>query len=121
MNKAQAAREPLVALGVAALALLVSFSVPVSRTIRGSEAPASQVSGRRADQDALKPLAGLVGGWKNGVGQVERGRAKGAWTESASWAWKLTNDSAALEVKVARGKYLKSGLLRPGREPGTFA
>src|SRR4051794_46572 len=120
MDTGQSNRGPLVALGVAAVAVLVSVSVPVARTTRGDGTSAPTAPGRRADQEALKPYAALVGGWKNGVGQVERGRAKGAWTESAVWAWKLTNDSAALEVKVNKGKYLRSGLLRPGKEPGTF-
>ena len=81
-------RGPLAAMGVAAMAVLVSVSVPVARPTRGDGRPAA--AGRRADQEALKPYAGLVGGWKNGVGQVERGRAQGAWTESAAWAWKLS-------------------------------
>ena len=55
-----------------------------------------------------------------GVGQVQRGRGRGAWMESADWAWKLTSDSAALEITVKKGKYLKSGVLRAGKKPGTF-
>ncbi len=121
MDTGRNTRGPLAALGAAAVAVLVSVSVPVSRTTRGDGAPAPAAPGRRADQEALKPYASLVGGWKNGVGRVERGRAKGAWTESAAWAWKLSTDSAALEVKVNRGKYLKAGLLRPGKAPGTYA
>src|SRR6516162_9111648 len=79
-------------------------------------ADAPQSAGRRADQAALKPYGGLVGGWRHGVGQVERGRTKGAWSEDADWAWKLTPDSAALEGKFTRGKYLKSLLIRPRKE-----
>lgn len=112
---------PLAALGAAAFALLVSVSVPVARPTHGAgPAPGGASPGRRADQDALRAYAPLVGGWR-GVGQVERGRSRGAWTESASWAWKLTNDSAALDVTVKKGKHLKAGVLRPGKEPGTFA
>ncbi len=40
--------------------------------------------------------------------------------ESADWAWKLTSDSAALEITVKKGKYLKAGVLRAGKAPGTF-
>ena len=94
--KTQRGRSPR--LGVAAVAVVLSVSVPVARTTRGDGTHGPAAPGRRADQDALKPYAGLVGGWKNGVGQVERGRARGAWTESAGWAWKLSQDSAALEV-----------------------
>jgi YHS domain-containing protein len=74
---------------------------------------------RYADQEALKAYAPLVGSWR-GVGQVERGRTRGAWTESADWAWKFTSDSAGLEIKVKKGKHLKAGVLRPGKAPGTF-
>jgi YHS domain-containing protein len=74
---------------------------------------------RRADQEALKAYAPLVGTWR-GVGQVERNRARGAWTESSAWAWKLTADSAALAMSVTKGKHLKSAVLRPGKEAGTF-
>jgi YHS domain-containing protein len=73
-------------------------------------------TGRRADQAALKPYGSLVGGWR-GVGQVERGKTKGAWSEQADWAWKLTPDSAALEGKITKGKHLKSLVLHPGPEP----
>jgi YHS domain-containing protein len=85
-----------------------------------TEADDAPAPGRRADQEALKAYAPLVGSWR-GVGMVERGRTKGAWNESASWAWALTRDSAALEVTVAKGKHLKSGRLRPGKAPGTLA
>jgi YHS domain-containing protein len=74
---------------------------------------------RLADQAALRPYGALVGGWR-GTGQLERGKAKGAWAEHADWAWKLTPESAALEAKVEKGKYLKSLVLRPGPAPGTY-
>jgi YHS domain-containing protein len=75
---------------------------------------------RRADQAALKSYGNLVGGWR-GTGQPRRGQARGSWTESAQWAWKLTADSAALEATLTKGKYLKSVRLRPGKAPRTFA
>jgi YHS domain-containing protein len=81
---------------------------------------ADAASGRRAAQEALKPYGSLVGEWR-GAGQVERGRSRGAWTETASWAWKLTKNTAALEMKITKGgKYLKSAVLRPGPEPKTY-
>jgi YHS domain-containing protein len=75
---------------------------------------------REDDQKRLAPYAGLVGPWK-GTGQVQRGSAKGAWRESASWAWKLTAESAALNLTIEDGKYLKSVLLRPAATEGEFA
>ena len=101
------------ALGVAILVSIIGYGASSTRAEESAR-------GRRADQEALKAYASLVGGWR-GVGQAERGRAKGAWTESAGWAWKLSKETAALEVTFKKGKYLKSGLLRPGQEAGTFA
>ena len=100
----------LAALGVVAAAAV---------TVRAVDDKDKVAPGRRADQEALKAYAPLVGSWR-GVGQVQRGRARGAWTESADWAWKLTSDSAGLEMTVKKGKYLKAGVLRPGKAPGTF-
>ena len=81
-------------------------------------APAGE-AGRLADQAALKPYGGLVGTWK-GAGLPRRGSTKGSWSESAGWAWSLSADSAALELKLDNGKYLKSARLKPGEEPKTF-
>lgn len=75
--------------------------------------------GRRAAQEALKAYGSLVGPWK-GVGQPQRSSSRGAWTEKAQWAWKLSADSAALELTIERGKYVKSARLRPGSRPGWF-
>ena len=91
-----------------------------SSSLAWSGAADIPATGRRADQAALKPYGSLVGGWRHGVGMVERGRTKGSWNEDADWAWKLTPDSAALEGKIAKGKYLKSLLIRPGKEPHSY-
>jgi YHS domain-containing protein len=90
--------------------------VPLAGALQAGDDAAQ---GRRAQQEQLKAFAGLVGDWR-GSGQPERGRAKGAWTESASWAWKLSNDSAALEAQITKGKYLKSFVLRPGTAEHAF-
>src|SRR5262245_10059779 len=74
---------------------------------------------RRNDQAALKAYGSLVGDWK-GTGQVQRGSGKGAWRESAAWSWKLSQDSAALEVKFTDGKYFKSAVLKPGDKRDAF-
>ncbi len=74
---------------------------------------------RAADQAALRPFANLVGEWR-GTGLKQRGSAKGAWTENASWAWNLTKDSASLRLVNTRGKHLESAILRPGAQPDTF-
>lgn len=98
-------RSLLVAALLGGLALIVP----------GDEPP----SGRRKDQEALKPFAGLVGDWR-GSGQPQRGSTRGAWAETGRWAWKLTAGSAALEFQVTRGKLLRSATLVPGKEDGTL-
>ena len=75
--------------------------------------------GRIEDQASLKAFGPLVGSWR-GTGQPKRGQASGSWQESASWAWKLSESSASLEVDVEKGKYLKSALLRPGKGAGAY-
>jgi YHS domain-containing protein len=80
----------------------------------------SPPGGRREAQAALKPFGGLVGEWR-GTGLPQRGSAKGAWTETAGWAWKLSPETAALELNVTKGRFLKSAQLRPAKEPGKFA
>ena len=107
----QNSQSYLVAVGLTLAAAFCGVSVPLP--VAGPSPP-----GRRADQEALKPFAPFVGDWR-GTGQGERGRSKGAWTESASWVWSLTNESAALEMTVKRGKHLKSARLRPGKSDGS--
>ena len=81
----------------------------------GDDGPA----GRRKDQDALKEYGSLVGSWR-GTGQPRRGQASGSWQESAGWAWKLSEGSAALEIGVEKGKFLRSALLKPGKGEGEY-
>ena len=101
------------------IGLLAALGVLAAVTVRAADDKDKVAPSRRADQEALKAYAPLVGSWR-GVGQVQRGRVRGAWTESADWAWKLTSDSAGLEMTVKKGKYLKAGVLRPGKAPGTI-
>jgi YHS domain-containing protein len=88
-------------------------------TVRAADDNKKVEPARRGDQEALKAYAPLVGSWR-GVGQIQRGKLQGAWRESADWAWKLTSDSAGLEITVKTGKYFKAGVLRPGKAPGSF-
>jgi len=99
--------------------LLVFAACSGGLTLVPAPAADAPTTGRLADQAALKPYGSLVGEWR-GAGMVERGKTKGAWSEQAEWAWKLTPDSAALEAKIPSGKYLKSLVLRPGPRPSTF-
>ncbi|MFO0960999.1 MAG: hypothetical protein U0800_26760 [Isosphaeraceae bacterium] len=74
---------------------------------------------RIAEQTALKPLGELVGAWR-GVGMVQRNQQKGAWKETADWSWILSEGSAALQLRLSDGKYLKSAVIRPGQANGEF-
>ena len=67
----------------------------------------------------LAKLQQLVGSWR-GVGQTQRGSNKGSWIESADWAWKFSDKSAALSVQIADGKYFSTAELRPGEKTGTY-
>ena len=58
----------LAALGVVAAAAV---------TVRAADDNDKVAPSRRADQEALKAYAPLVGSWR-GVGQVKRGRAQGS-------------------------------------------
>jgi YHS domain-containing protein len=69
-------------------------------------------------QAALKEFGPLVGSWK-GTGQVKRGQS-GGWQETASWAWKLSDKAASLEIDIEKGKYLKSATLKPGEKAGVY-
>ena len=102
------------------IALVFASAALFTATPRAPAADeAKPASGRKADQAALKAYGPLVGKWK-GVGQPKRGNASGSWTEMGDWSWKLSNDAAALELAVDKGKYLKAAELRPGAEPGAF-
>ncbi len=91
----------------------MAAAILATATLAADEKP------RLEAQAALKPFGPLVGTWR-GTGQPRRGQAAGAWTESASWAWKLSTDSAALEIGVEKGKFLRSALLKPGPEAGSY-
>jgi len=56
---------------------------------------------------ALAEFNDLIGGWR-GVGQPVRGSARGAWKETADWAWSFENKQPALVYKVEDGKHLAS-------------
>ena len=111
-------RRARVSSGVGLLAAL-GVVAAAAAAVRAADDKDKVAPGRCADQEALKAYAPLVGSWR-GVGQVERYRARGAWMESADWAWKLTSDSAGLEITVKKGRYLKAGVLRPCKAPSTF-
>jgi YHS domain-containing protein len=96
-----------------------SLAAVVFGALLGSVTAHDPAGARRKDQDALKTYGGLVGEWK-GTGQVQRASRKGAWIESATWAWKLSPNAAALEMKVKDGKYLKSAVLKPAGEPSSY-
>lgn len=61
-------------------------------------------------QSALEEFQDLIGGWR-GVGQPVRGSTKGAWQETADWAWSFTDKQPALVYAIEKGKLLTSARL----------
>jgi hypothetical protein len=82
--------------------------------------PASDASHTRAaDKAALAPLQSLIGQWK-GVGQPQRGSAKGSWSEKSDWAWRFAGGRAELVFHAPDGKYFSQARLRPAAKSGDF-
>ena len=94
--------------GAGLVAMMALTAVRVGATPGGSLDGGA--GARQNDQEALRSFGPLVGSWR-GTGQVRRGSSQGAWTETSDWAWKLDATSARLEIKVAKGKYLRSATL----------
>ena len=60
------------------------------------------------EKTALAEMNDLIGGWR-GIGQPQRGSARGAWKETADWAWSFEkNKSPALVYSVEDGKHLRN-------------
>ncbi|MFG0336084.1 MAG: hypothetical protein ACF8TS_22220 [Maioricimonas sp. JB049] len=59
---------------------------------------------------ALERLNDLIGGWR-GVGQPRRGSSRGAWRETADWAWDFSQDAPALVITFDDGKLLETARL----------
>ena len=55
---------------------------------------------------ALAEFNDLIGGWR-GIGQPQRGSARGAWKETADWSWSFDNKEPALVYSIEDGKYLQ--------------
>jgi hypothetical protein len=72
-----------------------------------------------ADKQALSVLQDYVGGWK-GVGLLQRGSSRGAWSEQADWAWKFADGRASLVFSAPEAKHYRSGRIMPADEVGHF-
>src|SRR5690606_3070046 len=67
----------------------------------------------------LSPLQDFVGDWK-GVGQPQRGKREGSWSETTAWAWKFDEATTAIAFKSNAAKYLLSGALTPSQNEGEY-
>ena len=65
------------------------------------------VTAEKASADALKPFNSLIGSWR-GVGQLQRGSRRGAWTEKVLCEWSFADDDAAVVIKTEDGKRFDS-------------
>lgn len=70
---------------------------------------------RAADQAALAKLQDFVGEWK-GVGRKKRNSGKGAWKETAAWAWAFEGGRAGLKLVAPDGRFVTDGMLLPVAE-----
>ena len=95
--------------------LAAVFFVAASAVLLAADKP----DPRARDKETLAKLQPLIGGWR-GVGQLKRGSNDGAWIEQADWAWKFSDDGAALTFVADKSKYFAAGTLRPGKESGQF-
>ena len=86
------------------LALFVASFLGVNMVAQAEDA----VDPLRSEK--LKALQGLVGDWK-GVAQPQRGSTKGSWIEKASWAWKFSDKTTALQLSLDGGKLFSSAKL----------
>lgn len=59
---------------------------------------------------ALARFNSLIGGWR-GVGMPRRNSTRGAWIESADWAWDFSDGKTAIRYVVKNGKQLQSAWL----------
>lgn len=63
-----------------------------------------------ASKAALSKFNDLIGGWR-GIGQPQRGSARGAWQETADWAWSFDKKVPALVYAIKDGKQLTKARL----------
>lgn len=88
--------------------LLLLIALACRQPLAGDTSPASAPpSSPRA---ALEQFNDLIGGWR-GVGQPRRGSSRGAWRETADWAWDFSEDTPALVITFDDGKLLESARL----------
>ncbi|MBD3676555.1 MAG: hypothetical protein HUJ26_23840 [Planctomycetaceae bacterium] len=86
---------------ILALSLIPGLSLTVC-AVEQAKGPADSPA-----KTALAELNDLIGGWR-GIGQPQRGSSRGAWKETADWAWSFDKKEPALIYAVEDGKHLKS-------------
>ncbi|QDU36046.1 YHS domain protein [Maioricimonas rarisocia] len=88
--------------------LLLLIAVACRRPFADDTAPAPTPS--TDARAALERLNDLIGGWR-GVGQPRRGSSRGAWRETAEWAWDFSKETPALVITFDDGKLLETARL----------
>lgn len=71
------------------------------------------------DKAALAALQSYIGGWR-GVGQVQRGSNKGAWTEQADWAWHFDKEHALITFAAPKAEHFTAGEIRATDQAGVY-
>ena len=94
--------------------VLLLLAVPLAA---GDDAPEKSPTEQKAPaaKEWLSPLKRFVGEWK-GAGQVQRGSAKGAWAEDASWRWEFDGDRTLIAFEAPDGKHFVKGAISPAND-----
>jgi hypothetical protein len=93
---------------------LLSLLAALAAVLLTVPAPAADPDDEKPSaKESLKALNDFIGTW-NGNGGPPRGSTKKEtpWSETVSWGWRFKGDDAWLTLKVAKGKYVKSGEMR---------
>ncbi len=101
------------------LAALIPVLLLVGSLSAWQTEAADEVAKPATEQEALTAFNDLIGGWR-GIGQPQRGSARGAWKETADWAWSFDDKRPALVIRIEDGKQLTSGRLTYDLKSATY-
>ncbi|MCP4171901.1 MAG: hypothetical protein GY758_14135 [Fuerstiella sp.] len=94
------------------LLIVVLVLIQGVSAVSGTEESTDGRSNRAQD---LKPFNSLIGEWR-GVGQLQRGSRKGAWTEKVICEWQFTDADTSVVLKSIDSRQFKQLQLRWDQE-----
>ena len=90
------------------------LSVAVVCFVAADDPPSSQAgkkAGLQKGTEQLRPFNAMIGSWR-GVGQLQRGSRKGAWTEKTQCEWEFSETGSAVVLRSKGGKQFESLTLK---------